>query len=72
MLINKELVLGVVYSVFLNKLYTATKNGGAFLNGVPIHVKQTKSLDKALIIQECGSSNDEEKKKTVCIFLYIG
>lgn len=66
MLIKKELVLGLVYSPFLNKLYTATKNGGAFLNGQPIHTKKsTKTLDKALLIIEYGSADDEKKKNVV-------
>ena len=65
MTLKKELVLGVVYSPFLNKLYTATKGNGAFLNGVPIHTKQTKTLDKALIITEFGNADDDEKKNAV-------
>lgn len=64
-MIKKETVLGLVYSPFLNKLYWATKGGGAFLNGVPIHTKPTKTLEKALIIAELGSSSDEEKQKAV-------
>lgn len=67
LLIKKEIVLGCVYSPFLNKLYTATKGNGAFLNGVPIHTKPTKTLDKALIIAEFGSSDDENKRNAVNI-----
>jgi len=65
MMLRKELVVGCVYSPFLNKLYWATKNGGAFLNGIPIRTKPTKTLDKALIIAELGSADDEVKKKAV-------
>ena len=65
MTLKKELVLGVVYSPFLNKLYTATKGNGAFLNGVPIHTKPTKTLDKALIITEFGNADDDAKKNAV-------
>lgn len=65
MTLKKELVLGVVYSPFLNKLYTATKGGGAYLNGVPIHTKPTKTLDKALIITEFGNADDKEKQEAV-------
>jgi myo-inositol-1(or 4)-monophosphatase len=31
-------VLGVVFDPFMDRLFTATKGGGAFLNGKPIHV----------------------------------
>ena len=39
----------VVYDPFLKKMYWATKNGGAFENGLPLQVNSTRSLEEALI-----------------------
>jgi myo-inositol-1(or 4)-monophosphatase len=47
--IRKEVVLGVVYSVVLNELFTAVKGKGAFLNGKKIKVSGVKRLDAAFI-----------------------
>lgn len=44
-----EIVLGVVYNPVLNELFTAEKQGGARLNGQPIHVTATPELGKALV-----------------------
>lgn len=46
---NREPVLGLVYAPMLNEKFTAFKNGGAFLNGNPIHVSAVQILGKALI-----------------------
>ncbi len=42
-------IVAVVYDPFLEKIYWATKNGGAFENGLPLQVSSTKGLKKALI-----------------------
>lgn len=44
-----EIVLGVVYNPVLSELFTAEKQGGARLNGQPIHVTATPELGKALV-----------------------
>jgi len=46
---NKELVLGVIYEIFMDECFYAWKNSGAFLNGNPIKVSQTQSLNDFLI-----------------------
>jgi len=60
--INREPVVGVVYNPFLNDLYTAVKDLGAYLNGteqLPLKKDQEllplTGLDTALIIIEWGS-----------------
>lgn len=64
--INKIPVLGIVFSPFLNKLYTARKGFGAYCNGRPIKVRSNcKSLKDALLICEFGSQRDEEKREAV-------
>lgn len=44
-----ELVLGVVYEINRNECFSAWKNGGAFLNGTPISVSKTPTLDNSLL-----------------------
>jgi myo-inositol-1(or 4)-monophosphatase len=44
-----EITLGVVYNPILDELFTAEKGSGAYLNGKPIHVTDTKELGKSLL-----------------------
>jgi fructose-1,6-bisphosphatase/inositol monophosphatase family enzyme len=41
---NGESILGVVYEPFQNRMFTAFKGGGAFLNGEKIHVSSSNQL----------------------------
>lgn len=52
-------VLGVVYDPFQDRLYEAVLGKGAFLNGEPIHVSSTSTLDEACIDQELWINKDE-------------
>jgi len=53
-MIKEMVVVGVVYNPVLNELFTATLMGGAFLNGVPIHVSPVSRLDRAVIATNVG------------------
>jgi myo-inositol-1(or 4)-monophosphatase len=53
-------VCGVVLDVARQDIYTATRNGGAYLNGHPIHVGAPHSLAEALIAT--GFSYDPERR----------
>jgi myo-inositol-1(or 4)-monophosphatase len=44
-----EITLGVVYNPILDELFSAEKGAGAFLNGTPIHVTDTKELGKSML-----------------------
>ncbi|MGA1845234.1 MAG: inositol monophosphatase family protein [bacterium] len=44
-----SVVLGVVYDPILDELFTAVKGEGARLNGNPIHVSGTATLERALV-----------------------
>lgn len=44
-----EPILGVILDPFENRLYSAEKGKGAFLNGSPIHVSKSSSLKKTVI-----------------------
>ncbi|XP_054162467.1 inositol monophosphatase 1-like [Oppia nitens] len=64
--VDKIAVLGVVFSPFLSKLYTAMKGCGAYCNGRPISVsKNCNSLKEALLVCEFGNQRDEEKRNAV-------
>jgi myo-inositol-1(or 4)-monophosphatase len=47
--VEKELVLGVVHNPFMNELFEATKNSGAFLNKKPLRISKTHNLKEALL-----------------------
>lgn len=40
---------GIVHNPNLEEVFTARRKRGAFLNGVPVHVSKTKSLDASLL-----------------------
>ena len=44
-----EVVAGVVYEVCGNELFSAWKDGGAWLNGKQIHVSKANKLSDSLI-----------------------
>ena len=49
LLSDDELVIGVVHEIVLNETFYAWKDGGAYLNGQPIHVSKTKTVNDSLI-----------------------
>jgi myo-inositol-1(or 4)-monophosphatase len=56
------MVAGAIYLPVLDELYTATRGGGAFLNGKAIQVSPTDRMDDAIISHgdfNVGSSPDE-------------
>ncbi len=46
---GNEPVVGVVYEINLDECFSATKGGGAFVNGKPIKVSTQNNLDRSLI-----------------------
>jgi inositol-phosphate phosphatase / L-galactose 1-phosphate phosphatase len=65
LVINQEVVVGVVYNPILNELFTACKGEGAFLNGTPIQVSNQSDLQKALVATEIGTTRDAETVEAV-------
>ena len=46
----KEIPLvGVIYDPYRDEMFTAIKNGGSFLNGHPIHVREDKTLHDSVV-----------------------
>ncbi|MBL4587010.1 MAG: inositol monophosphatase [Flavobacteriales bacterium] len=46
---DKEPLIGVVYEINQHELFSAWKNGGAFLNGSPIYVSASRSVKESLL-----------------------
>ncbi len=49
LMLEGELVVGVVYDPRLNEMYSAARGRGATLNGSPIRVSATKSIGQAML-----------------------
>lgn len=49
-----ESIVGVVYDPYQDRLFSASKGGGAFMNGDQISVSDKNTLDNALIDMEGG------------------
>ena len=56
-----EVLVSVIYDFLRNNLFSATKNGGAFLNSKPIHVSK-RSLKDAYICLESKLETEEERQ----------
>jgi myo-inositol-1(or 4)-monophosphatase len=46
---HDEVIAGVIYEVSGNEVFSCWKNGGAWLNGMAIHVSEAKKLSDSLI-----------------------
>ncbi len=53
-----ELIAGVVYSPWRNELYCASKGGGAFCNGTPIHVSP-RSFEEGILFSAMSTYRKE-------------
>ncbi len=60
---NDEVVLGVIYDPYHEKLFTAVKGGGAYLNGKKISIGNTSSLVECCITTEYIGYLDSVKKR---------
>lgn len=60
-------VLGVVYNPVMQELYTAYKGGGAFLNGVPIHVNTDAELKSTLLLAETNPYSNRTQTLTSAV-----
>ncbi|MGH0149219.1 UNVERIFIED_CONTAM: hypothetical protein FKN15_014629 [Acipenser sinensis] len=56
---------GIVYSCKEDKMYTARKGKGAFLNGVKLNVSGQTDITKSLVITEVGPERDPKILKTL-------
>ncbi len=67
LLFENEIILGVVYNPISNQLFEATKNGGAFLNGVPLSSSNNSNIRKSVcsFIQGHKVSSSDKLTKDV-------
>ncbi|XP_041103117.1 inositol monophosphatase 1-like [Polyodon spathula] len=63
--VNQVTEFGIVYSCKEDKMYTARKGKGAFLNGVKLNVSGQKDITKSLVITEVGPERDPKILKTL-------
>lgn len=68
---DKEPVLGVVYQVMTNDLYTAVKGEGAFLNGEKINVSQRDRLEDAAVTLDVGHRGKRQHKLDLYVNKFI-
>lgn len=50
LVVDQQPVLGVVYDPFQDRLYSAIRNQGAFLNNEPIHVSEAEELAQNYVV----------------------
>jgi len=66
--IDNRLEVGVVYDPIAEELFTAERGQGARLNGLPLHVSRTASLEDALLCTGFPYTIREERMKQVRVF----
>ncbi|CAL8347789.1 unnamed protein product [Merluccius merluccius] len=57
--VNKQTEFGLVYSCVEDKLYSAQRGRGAFLNGVPLHTSRQEDVNQCLVVTEIGAERDD-------------
>jgi len=66
--IENEVVLGVVYNPYMNEFFEAAKGKGAYLNGEPLRVSATFSLQESLLATGFPYDIHERPEKVVRLF----
>jgi myo-inositol-1(or 4)-monophosphatase len=67
-LLEDKPYVAVVYDPIRDELFTATKGGGAFLNGRRIRVSQVSSLKESLLVTGFAYSVSELQEKSMDLF----
>lgn len=65
LVVNREVVVGVVYDPIKNEVFHAMKGHGAYLNKNRINVSKVESLNKALVMTDFGYQRDPVKVKVI-------
>lgn len=67
---QKEIVLGIVYDIVLDRAFTSIKGLGAWENDKPIKVKPTKELIEAIVVTGFPYKRDHDIDKNLEILKY--
>jgi len=66
--IDGEIVVGAIYDPTRRELFTATRGGGAFLNGVPMRVSPHAALIDALLVTGFPYTIHQHRGELVSLF----
>jgi len=66
--IENEVVLGVVYNPYMNEFFEAAKGKGTYLNGEPLRVSATFSLQESLLATGFPYDIHERPEKVLGLF----
>ena len=66
--IDRVAVVGAIYDPTRRELFTAERGGGAFLNGLPIHVSGAEALIDALLVTGFPYSVQQDPRELVELF----
>jgi myo-inositol-1(or 4)-monophosphatase len=64
-------IIGVVFDPSRNELFTAIEHRGAHVNGRPIHVSQTQTLDSSLLVTGFAYDIRETKRNNLDHFVHF-
>jgi len=65
---NDDPILGVIYVPYMDELYSAVKNNGAYLNNKLINVSNKKSLQDSLLVTGFPYDMEEDQYNNVEVF----
>ncbi|XP_059200808.1 inositol monophosphatase 1-like [Centropristis striata] len=57
--VNKQTEFGIVYSCVEDKLFSAQRGRGAFLNGAPLHASGQEDVSRCVVVTEIGAERDD-------------
>jgi len=68
---NGDEVAGVVYEITSDEMFSAWKNGGAWLNGKPIHISSATKLSESLVATGFPYSDFSRLDKYIKLFTWF-
>ncbi|OGU56899.1 MAG: hypothetical protein A2X64_02600 [Ignavibacteria bacterium GWF2_33_9] len=69
--IANEIVVGVIYQPLLNELFTATKDGGAYLNRTKIQVTDIQDLKSAFLVTGFPYKATSKNSRSAELFINV-
>lgn len=66
---NNENIIGVIYDVMRDEIYSAERGSGAFRNDEQINVSSNDNLAKSLLVTGFAYNREDEYKEAIKIFI---